>query len=167
MPGGIAFRVLRPFAREVGVVVDGERHTLASEEDGLFSGVLPLAGIPSYTLVVAYEQGETQETHDPYRFLPALGELDLHLIGEGRHEQLWQALGAEPMTHEGVTGTRFTVWAPNAQGVRVATDFTHWDGTAFPMRSLGSSGVWELFLPGAARAPGTSSRSTRGTATGS
>nr|CAA52109.1 1,4-alpha-glucan branching enzyme [Streptomyces coelicolor A3(2)] len=148
VPGGIAFRVLRPFAREVGVVVDGERHTLASEEDGLFSGVLPLAGIPSYTLVVAYEQGETQETHDPYRFLPALGELDLHLIGEGRHEQLWQALGAEPMTHEGVTGTRFTVWAPNAQGVRVATDFTHWDGTAFPMRSLGSSGVWELFLPG-------------------
>ncbi len=85
---------------------------------------------------------------DPYRFLPALGELDLHLIGEGRHEQLWQALGAQPMTHEGVAGTRFTVWAPNAQGVRVATDFTHWDGTQFPMRSLGASGVWELFLPG-------------------
>ncbi|OMI90593.1 1,4-alpha-glucan branching enzyme [Streptomyces sp. M1013] len=148
VPGGIAFRALRPFAREVSVVVDGERHALESEGDGLFSGVLPLAEIPAYTLAVAYEQGEPQQTHDPYRFLPALGELDLHLIGEGRHEQLWQALGAEPMTHEGVTGTRFTVWAPNAQGVRVATDFTHWDGTAFPMRSLGSSGVWELFLPG-------------------
>ncbi|MER7192583.1 1,4-alpha-glucan branching enzyme [Streptomyces flaveolus] len=147
VPGGIAFRALRPFAREVSVVVDGERRPLVSEEDGLFSGVLPLAEIPAYTLVVAYEEGE-QETHDPYRFLPALGELDLHLIGEGRHEQLWRALGAEPMTHEGVTGTRFTVWAPNAQGVRVAADFTHWDGTAFPMRSLGSSGVWELFLPG-------------------
>ncbi|MET7323273.1 1,4-alpha-glucan branching enzyme [Streptomyces sp. NPDC005549] len=148
VPGGVAFRALRPFAREVSVVVDGERHALGSEEDGLFSGVLPLTEIPAYTLVVAYEQGEPQETHDPYRFLPALGELDLHLIGEGRHEQLWQALGAEPMTHQGVAGTRFTVWAPNAQGVRVATDFTHWDGTAFPMRSLGSSGVWELFLPG-------------------
>ncbi|EHN74530.1 glycogen branching enzyme, partial [Streptomyces coelicoflavus ZG0656] len=148
VPGGVAFRALRPFAREVGVVVDGERHALASEGDGLFSAVLPLARVPAYTLVVAYEQGEPQETHDPYRFLPALGELDLHLIAEGRHEQLWQALGAEPMTHEGVTGTRFTVWAPNAQGVRVATDSTHWDGTAFPMRSLGSSGVWELFLPG-------------------
>ncbi|MFE0824031.1 1,4-alpha-glucan branching enzyme [Streptomyces sp. NPDC058794] len=147
VPGGVAFRALRPFAREVSVVVDGERHALVSEEDGLFSGVLPLAEIPAYTLVVAYEEGE-QETHDPYRFLPALGELDLHLIGEGRHEQLWRALGAHPMTHEGVTGTRFTVWAPNAQGVRVAADFTHWDGTAFPMRSLGSSGVWELFLPG-------------------
>ncbi|GGQ34401.1 1,4-alpha-glucan branching protein GlgB [Streptomyces mutabilis] len=147
VPGGVAFRALRPFAREVSVVVDGERHALVSDGDGLFSGVLPSREIPAYTLVVAYEEGE-QETHDPYRFLPALGDLDLHLITEGRHEQLWRALGAHPMTHEGVRGTRFTVWAPNAQGVRVAADFTHWDGTAFPMRSMGSSGVWELFLPG-------------------
>ncbi|MEU4656958.1 1,4-alpha-glucan branching protein GlgB [Streptomyces sp. NPDC023723] len=147
VPGGVAFRALRPFARAVRVVVDGEPHPLASEGDGLFSAVLPLDRIPAYTLLVEYENG-TRETADPYRFLPALGELDLHLISEGRHEQLWRALGAEPMVHEGVTGTRFTVWAPNAQGVRVATDFTHWDGTAFPMRSLGSSGVWELFLPG-------------------
>ncbi|MFF6814454.1 1,4-alpha-glucan branching enzyme [Streptomyces sp. NPDC012403] len=148
VPGGIAFRALRPFAREVGVVVDGARTPLVSEGDGLFSVVLPLDAIPAYTLTVAYGDDEAVETHDPYRFLPALGEFDLHLIGEGRHEELWTALGAHPMTHQGVTGTRFTVWAPNAQGVRVAADFTHWDGTAFPMRSLGSSGVWELFLPG-------------------
>ncbi|MFF1276848.1 1,4-alpha-glucan branching enzyme [Streptomyces marokkonensis] len=148
VPGGTAFRALRPFAREVSVVVGGERTPLVSEGDGLFSAVLPLDAIPAYTLAVAYEGDEPVETHDPYRFLPALGELDLHLIGEGRHEELWTALGAHPMTHQGVTGTRFTVWAPNAQGVRVAADFTHWDGTAFPMRSLGSSGVWELFLPG-------------------
>ncbi|WP_405560702.1 1,4-alpha-glucan branching enzyme [Streptomyces canus] len=145
--GGIVFRALRPFARAVSVVTDGERRRLASEGDGLFSGLLPLDTIPDYTLVVAYADGE-QEVHDPYRFLPALGDTDLHLIREGRHEQLWKALGAEPMTHEGVTGTRFTVWAPNAQGVRVAGEFTFWDGQAFPMRSLGSSGVWELFLPG-------------------
>ncbi|MFD7687039.1 1,4-alpha-glucan branching enzyme [Streptomyces sp. NPDC059781] len=148
VPGGIAFRALRPFAREVGVVVDGERTPLVSEGDGLFSGVLPLDAVPAYTLTVAYGDDAAVETHDPYRFLPALGEFDLHLIGEGRHEELWTALGAHPTTHQGVTGTRFTVWAPNAQGVRVAADFTHWDGTAFPMRSLGSSGVWELFLPG-------------------
>ncbi|MFF9222110.1 1,4-alpha-glucan branching enzyme [Streptomyces viridosporus] len=148
VPGGIAVRALRPFAREVGVVVDGVRTPLASEGDGLFSGVLPLDAIPAYTLAVAYGEDEAVETHDPYRFLPALGELDLHLIGEGRHEELWTALGAHPMTHQGVAGTRFTVWAPNALGVRLAADFTHWDGTAFPMRSLGSSGVWELFLPG-------------------
>ncbi|CAL9326785.1 1,4-alpha-glucan branching enzyme [Streptomyces olindensis] len=147
VPGGIVFRALRPFARSVSVVIDGRRTALASEGDGLFSAVLPLDAIPAYTLHVAYDGGE-QEVHDPYRFLPALGELDLHLIREGRHEQLWQALGAQPMTHEGVPGTRFTVWAPNAQGVRVATDFTYWDGTQFPMRSLGASGVWELFLPG-------------------
>ncbi|GGS48402.1 1,4-alpha-glucan branching enzyme [Streptomyces griseoviridis] len=147
VPGGIAVRALRPFARAVSVLTGGERHPLASEGDGLFSALLPLETIPAYTLLVEYEDG-VRETADPYRFPPALGELDLHLIAEGRHEQLWRALGAEPMVHEGVAGTRFTVWAPNAQGVRVAGDFSCWDGTAFPMRSLGSSGVWELFLPG-------------------
>jgi 1,4-alpha-glucan branching enzyme len=147
VPGGVVFRALRPFARSVSVVVGGERTPLASEGDGLFSGVLPLGAVPEYTLLVTYD-GEEREVHDPYRFLPALGELDLHLIREGRHEELWKALGAEPMTHQGVAGTRFTVWAPNAQGMRVAADFTFWDGTAFPMRSLGASGVWELFLPG-------------------
>ncbi|MFE1460128.1 1,4-alpha-glucan branching enzyme [Streptomyces nigra] len=150
VPGGIAVRALRPFARAVSVLVDGERTALVSEGGGLFSAVLPLTRIPAYTLLVSYQEdgGDEHETHDPYRFLPALGELDLHLIREGRHEELWKALGAEPMEHQGVAGTRFTVWAPNAQGVRVAGDFCHWDGTAFPMRSLGASGVWELFLPG-------------------
>ncbi|MFI1734984.1 1,4-alpha-glucan branching enzyme [Streptomyces acidicola] len=146
-PDGVTFRALRPFAHKVSVVVDGCHTPLHSEGDGLFSGVLPLDTVPEYTLLVSYDDAE-YEVHDPYRFLPALGEFDLHLIGEGRHEELWRALGAEPMVHQGVTGTRFTVWAPNAQGVRVAGDFTYWDGTAFPMRSLGSSGVWELFLPG-------------------
>ncbi|MBN0043852.1 1,4-alpha-glucan branching enzyme [Streptomyces actuosus] len=147
VPGGFLFRALRPFARSVSVVIGGEPMALTSEGDGLFSAVLPLKAVPAYTLRVAYEEAE-YEVEDPYRFLPALGEFDLHLISEGRHEQLWKALGAEPMTHQGVAGTRFTVWAPNAQGVRVAGDFTYWDGTQYPMRSLGSSGVWELFLPG-------------------
>ncbi|MFF1360335.1 1,4-alpha-glucan branching enzyme [Streptomyces sp. NPDC058297] len=145
--GGVAFRVLRPYAQAVAVSVKGRRVELRDEGDGLFAGVLPLDAIPAYTLLVTYD-GDERKVHDPYRFLPALGEFDLHLIGEGRHEELWTALGAQPMTHEGVTGTRFTVWAPNARGVRVCGDFCAWDGTAFPMRSLGSSGVWELFLPG-------------------
>ncbi|WP_328981375.1 1,4-alpha-glucan branching enzyme [Streptomyces mirabilis] len=147
VPGGVVFRVLRPYAEAVAVLVDGRRTELRGVGDGLFSGVLPLDTIPEYVLSVTYA-GHAYEVHDPYRFLPALGEVDLHLIGEGRHEKLWRALGAHPMTHQGVTGTRFTVWAPNAQGVRVCGDFCHWDGTAYPMRSLGSSGVWELFLPG-------------------
>ncbi|WP_432157400.1 MULTISPECIES: 1,4-alpha-glucan branching enzyme [unclassified Streptomyces] len=147
VPDGVVIRALRPFARSVTALVDGERVPLASDGDGLFSAVLPVAEIPEYTLLVAYD-GDESETHDPYRFVPALGELDLHLIREGRHEQLWKALGAEPMTHQGVAGTRFTVWAPNARGVRVTGDFCCWDGTAYPMRSLGAAGVWELFLPG-------------------
>ncbi|MFD4570695.1 1,4-alpha-glucan branching enzyme, partial [Streptomyces sp. NPDC058467] len=148
VPGGVVFRALRPYAQAVAVVVDGMRTRLDDVGDGLFSGVLPLDAIPEYTLSVTYD-GTDFEAQDPYRFLPALGEVDLHLIGEGRHEELWKALGAHPMAHEGVLGTRFTVWAPNARGVRVCGDFCHWDGsTGFPMRSLGSSGVWELFLPG-------------------
>lgn len=154
---GVLVRALRPYAQAVAVVTgDGTRAALRDEGDGLFAGVLPLpevsdaaeaAEVKAHRLLVTYD-GQEQEVHDPYRFLPTLGEFDLHLIGEGRHEQLWKALGAEPMTHEGVTGTRFTVWAPNARGVRVVGDFDYWDGTAFPMRSLGSTGVWELFLPG-------------------
>ncbi|MFF1681265.1 1,4-alpha-glucan branching enzyme [Streptomyces sp. NPDC058256] len=150
VPGGVSFCVLRPYAQAVAVLVNGARSELEDVGDGLFSGVLPLDTIPEYTLSVTYD-GTEFEAQDPYRFLPALGELDLHLIGEGRHEELWKVLGAHPMIHEGVLGTRFTVWAPNAQGVRVCGDFCHWDGAAgFPMRSLGSSGVWELFLPGIA-----------------
>ncbi|MFD8511603.1 1,4-alpha-glucan branching enzyme [Streptomyces antimycoticus] len=145
--GGVLFRCLRPYARSVTVAAAGLRARLRAEGDGLFSGVLPLREIPEYRLLVTYEDAEL-ELHDPYRFLPTLGELDLHLIGEGRHEELWRALGAHPMTHQGVSGTRFTVWAPNALGVRLTGDFTYWDGTALPMRSLGGSGVWELFLPG-------------------
>ena len=83
---------------------------------------------------------------DPYRHLPTLGEVDLHLIGEGRHEALWTVLGARVRPEAG--GTSFAVWAPNARGVRVIGDFNHWDGQAHPMRSLGGSGVWELLIPG-------------------
>ncbi|MFF8814387.1 1,4-alpha-glucan branching enzyme [Streptomyces pactum] len=147
VPGGVAVRALRPFARSVVVTAKGLRAELYPEGDGFFAAVLPLREVPDYRLLVTYGEEEL-ELCDPYRFLPALGDFDLHLIGEGRHEQLWQALGARPMTHQGVTGTRFTVWAPNARGVRLIGDFNYWDGTAFPMRSLGRSGVWELFVPG-------------------
>ncbi|WP_079168030.1 1,4-alpha-glucan branching enzyme [Streptomyces colonosanans] len=147
VPDGVAFRALRPYALSVTVVAGSLRAELHDDRDGFFSGVLPLHDVPEYRLLVTYE-GAVLETEDAYRFLPALGELDLHLIGEGRHEELWQALGAHPMTHQGVRGTRFSVWAPNARGVRVIGGFNFWDGTGHPMRSLGSSGVWELFVPG-------------------
>ncbi len=147
VPGGVAFRAFRPYARAVTVVSGGMTVGLHDDGDGFFSGLLPLREVPAYRLRVAYE-GTEVETEDAYRFLPTLGELDLHLIGEGRHEELWTVLGAHPTAHQGVSGTRFSVWSPNALGVRVAGSFNFWDGTGFPMRSLGSSGVWELFVPG-------------------
>ncbi|MEV0093256.1 1,4-alpha-glucan branching enzyme [Streptomyces sp. NPDC050738] len=152
-PTGVAFRVLRPYARTVTVLAAGIRAGLHHDGDGFFSGLLPLRTVPEYTLQVTYENDDAddvapREVQDPYRFLPTLGDLDLHLIGEGRHEELWKALGAHPMTHQSVTGTRFTVWAPNARGVRLAGDFNYWDSTGFPLRSLGSTGIWEVFLPG-------------------
>ncbi|WP_461029998.1 1,4-alpha-glucan branching enzyme, partial [Streptomyces sparsus] len=146
--GGVVVRALRPFATSVAVVADGLRAELHDDGDGLFSGLLPVESVSAHRLLVRYGDHDTLETADPYRLLPALGDLDLHLLAEGRHEQLWHALGARTMTHQGVRGTRFTVWAPNALGVRVAGDFNYWDGTSCPMRSLGASGVWELFLPG-------------------
>jgi 1,4-alpha-glucan branching enzyme len=147
VPGGVAVRVLRPYAQSVAVAAPGLRVDLVHQSNGLFTGLLPLPRIPDYHLLVTYE-GEEHRFDDPYRFLPTLGEFDLHLIREGRHERLWEALGAHHTSVLGVTGTRFCVWAPNAQGVRVAGDFNMWDATAHPMRSLGASGVWELFLPG-------------------
>ena len=117
---------------------------------GLFSGVVP--GPPAdYRLAVRYGD-RVDIVDDPYRWLPTLGEVDLHLISEGRHERLWDVLGAHVRTYDtpagAVTGTSFAVWAPTAQGVRVTGDFDGWSGWAHPMRALGSTGVWELFVPG-------------------
>lgn len=148
-PGGTTLiRVLRPDARAVTVLCDGERHPLAAREPaGFFEGRVRQATPGRYRLEVAYDTGH-YETEDPYRFLPTLGELDLHLIGEGRHERLWEVLGSHLRDVDGVPGASFAVWAPNARGVRVLGDFSFWDGRTHPMRSLGSSGIWELFVPG-------------------
>ena len=149
--GAVTVRVLRPLAERVVVVVGEQEHVLEHEHNGVFVAVLPFPDVPDYRLRVTYA-GSTVDTDDAYRFLPTLGEVDLHLVGEGRHEQLWQVLGShvrEYSTLMGrVSGTSFAVWAPSAKGVRVVGDFNYWDGTASPLRSLGSSGVWELFVPG-------------------
>ena len=107
----------------------------------------------SYRLAADYATGDGTTTFvfdDPYRSWPTLGDLDLHLFGEGRHRRLWEVLGAHVRDHDGMQGTSFAVWAPNARAVRVVGDWNFWDGRVHPMRSLGSSGVWELFVPGVA-----------------
>jgi 1,4-alpha-glucan branching enzyme len=154
--GKTIVRTLRPDASAATVVIGtgdkAVRHEMTQVHDG---GVfeVELAGPPTdYRIEVAYAGGsDTFTVDDPYRWLPTLGEVDLHLIGEGRHENLWEVLGAHVRTYDtpagAVTGTSFAVWAPNARGVRVTGEFDYWSGRGLPMRSLGSSGVWELFVP--------------------
>lgn len=109
----------------------------------LFAGPIP-AG--PYRLKARSGGGVEWTFHDPYRFGPVLGEIDLHLLAEGTHRRLWRVLGAHVMTHEGVAGTHFAVWAPNAQRVSVVGPFNAWDGRRHPMRRVGQ-GFWEIFLP--------------------
>ena len=111
------------------------------------AGTFPTGLIPPYRLSIRWPGGVTEEREDPYRFWPTIGELDVYLFGEGRHESLWRVLGARPMSHQGVDGVAFGVWAPNAKALRVVGEWNDWDGRQHPMRSLGSSGIWELFVP--------------------
>ena len=161
--GASVVRTLRPDATAATVVL-GDGTTVPMDKMhpvGLFvatidapAGTSSRAGeagqgsdVPSYGLEVVYGD-RAFPVDDPYRFWPTLGDVDVHLIGEGRHERLWEVLGSHVRTHQGVTGTSFAVWAPSARAVRVVGDFNAWDGRLHPMRSLGSSGVWELFIPG-------------------
>ncbi len=149
-PEGVVVRVLRPAASAVSALTeDGAAVELEQiHPGGVFEGVLEGASMPvSYRLEVAYGDAGTFTIEDPYRFAPTLGELDLHLIGEGRHEELYERLGAHVRSHQGVNGTAFAVWAPAARAVSVVGDFNSWDGRLHAMRSLGSSGIWELFVP--------------------
>jgi 1,4-alpha-glucan branching enzyme len=149
--GGVVVRAFRPAARAVRVLTaDGGRAELRPvHPGGVFEGRLDDAKLPlDYELEVDYGEDGTYTVGDPYRFLPTLGDIDLHLVGEGRHEELYAKLGAHVIERQGVRGTAFAVWAPSARSVSVVGDFNSWDGRLHPMRSLGSSGIWELFLPG-------------------
>jgi len=151
--GGFVVRVIRPLASGVTIVQkDGTRTELEHVQDGLWHGYLPGDG-QAYRVETSYENGPDWTADDPYRFVPSFGEMDLFLFAEGRHEQLWKALGAHYRPHEGVEGTSFSVWAPHAQAVRVVGDFNAWDGLRHAMRRLDQNGVWELFVP--ALEPGT------------
>ena len=161
-------RVLRPFAKTVTIVTQAGEYAATHEFNGVFVAVIPSTvnedggySVPDYRVKVAYDGVPETVQDDPYRYLPTVGEMDMYLFGEGRHERLWEALGAhvreyeDPMggvdgtPGEKVTGVSFAVWAPNAHAVRVIGSFNGWDGRCHAMRALGSSGVWELFVPGA------------------
>ena len=150
-------RALLPGARTVEAV-DPDGHTrlarLAARVDGLFfEGVLPAAGAAGaghadYRLRVHWADGRVETLVDPYAFASSLGALDLHLLREGNHLRPWQVLGAHLIEIDGVAGTRFAVWAPNARRVSVVGDFNAWDGRRHPMRVHHGVGLWEIFVPG-------------------
>ena len=138
---------LIPDADKLEAVVGKMVVELPRIEGPLFGGPIPTSKTP-YRLRASFDDGETWEFDDPYRFGPVMGEIDQYLIGEGTHRQLWKALGAHPITHEGADGVHFAVWAPNAARVSVIGDFNQWDGRRNAMRRVGNTGVWEIFLPG-------------------
>jgi 1,4-alpha-glucan branching enzyme len=150
-PAGVVIRAYRPGARHVSVIADGAHPWRMGRigDTGLFEVLIAdrVAGFP-YELRIQYAESDVVTVRDPYAFMPTIGDLDLHLWNEGRHQRIFEKLGAHPLTIEGVAGVAFAVWAPNARGVSVVGDFNEWDGRMHMMRELGSSGVWELFVPG-------------------
>jgi 1,4-alpha-glucan branching enzyme len=145
---GSIVRVFMPGAKEVDLLARETGERIASLErvhpGGLFAAYLDT--YPAYKLRIVWGD-VVQETEDPYSFGLLLGDLDLHLIGQGTHYELSHVLGAQAMTVHGVPGVRFAVWAPNARRVSVVGDFNSWDGRRYPMRLRGVSGIWELFIP--------------------
>ena len=143
---GAVVRAFLPGARRVEVVDDeGGVHELRHRDPrGLFEG--RVARLGAYRLRIEWPDA-VEETEDPYAFGLLLGELDLHLIAEGKHWRLAECLGAQVMTVDGVRGVRFAVWAPNAARVSVVGDFNAWDGRRHSMRRRVEAGVWELFVP--------------------
>jgi 1,4-alpha-glucan branching enzyme len=149
---GVVVRTMIPGAERVECVLDdGSVLPLVREAQGLtdlYGVFLPGATLPlHYRLRVHYPDGAVWERADAYRFMPTLGDVDLHLFNEGTHHEIWKKLGAHLRTIDGVEGCSFAVWAPNARRVSVVGDFCSWDGRVFPMRIMGSSGVWEIFVP--------------------
>ncbi|MDX2187599.1 MAG: 1,4-alpha-glucan branching protein GlgB [Opitutaceae bacterium] len=118
-------------------------------EEGFFEVFIPKRKeVFAYQLRAAYEGGESRQFFDPYNFLPTLGDLDLHLFNEGNDHRVYEKLGAHVRQLGPARGVSFAVWAPSAKRVSVVGNFNTWDGRYHPMRPLGASGVWELFIPG-------------------
>ncbi len=146
-------RVLMPHTLEVSIL-EGMRQLTRIGDSDLFEWRGDGADLPAhYRLIWMDSEHHEHVAHDPYTFLPQLSDFDLHLFSEGRHWHAYRCLGAREHEVEGVVGTLFSVWAPNAERVSMIGDFNRWDGRCHPMRVRPDHGVWELFIPGLG--PGT------------
>jgi 1,4-alpha-glucan branching enzyme len=144
--GKKAIRLWRPGASEVFIEVKGQVHSMRSIHDAGFFELI-VDGATVWSDYKVYHHNGALE-HDPYAFWPTVGELDQYLFNQGVHYELYRMLGAQVTIHQGIKGVQFAVWAPSASSVSLVGDFNHWDGRINAMRSIGSSGVWELFVPG-------------------
>ncbi len=146
----VTIRVIRQWAKKVSIITKAGEFPAEHEHNGIWVCVIPNSKIVDYKVKTDYGNNEVIDD-DGYRFLPTIGEMDEYLIAEGRHEQLWEVLGAHVRTFPSdfgtVTGTSFSVWAPNAKAVQIVGDFNGWNGVGTAMRTLGQTGVWELFVP--------------------
>ena len=148
---GIVVRAFHPEAINAEVLIN-RRKPFPMERchaGGLFAAFIPRQRLPfPYRIRFTFSDGNNWESDAPYRFLPTLGDIDLYLAGEGTHHRLYERLGAHLHEIDAVAGVSFAVWAPNAKRISVIGDFNNWDGRLFPMRRMGDSGIWEIFVPG-------------------
>lgn len=148
----MVIRTFHPFAKNIEIInLDTKTKRKYKMEkihpDGLFERVLKRKTFFKYEFLYTDDKGNTWKSRDPYSFLPIISDYDLYLFNEGNNHKIYEKLGAHPMEVDGAKGTYFAVWAPNAKRVSVVGSFNNWDGRVHQMRVLGSSGVWEIFIP--------------------
>ncbi len=150
------FRTFQPHAISVTLVVNNQHFPMENyHETGLFKICINTSQLPSFPLSpfnyqyqITYQDGEVSFINDPYSFSPQLDQFDRFLFNRGTNYKLYEHLGAHLTTIEHIEGVIFRVWAPAAKSVSVLGHFNGWDGRVHPLRSLGDSGIWELFIPG-------------------
>ncbi|HAR63175.1 MAG: 1,4-alpha-glucan branching enzyme [Candidatus Margulisiibacteriota bacterium] len=145
-------RAYRPDAKQI-FVIDKNNPDVAHEMqsvyyENFFEVVVDIQESPQYFFKIINYNNDEYTVEDPYNFPQIIGDMDLHLFGEGNNNKVYEILGAHPKTINGISGYHFAVWAPNAVRVSVIGDFNYWDGRYHLMNVLGNSGIWELFIPG-------------------
>ncbi len=148
---GLLVQALIPTAQAITVKITstGRKYPMElADEAGFYAALIPRKSMAAYTLIVTYDNGATEEIHDPYSYAPQYTDEDVKKFNAGLHYGIYEKMGAHPMTVKGVEGVYFSVWAPCAMRVSVVGDFNLWDGRRHPMRLLGDSGIFELFIPG-------------------
>jgi 1,4-alpha-glucan branching enzyme len=147
--GGVVIRAFHPDAMAADCILEaGESLEMDTLGHGLYAVLVDdFSRAGHYRLRFRFADGSTWERGDPYRFLPTLGDVDQHLFNEGTHRRLWEVFGSHYRIVDGENGVSFAVWAPNASAVSIVGEFNGWDGRLLPMRQLGSSGIFELFVP--------------------